>query len=134
MEYTSIVQNVKNNIISEGGKMKKQLLLVGLTVLLICVGLSGCINTESDDKNNLEIKTEIIMITGNYIERTVHYLDNPVELRVTGNYCDIIVTEETNLIAVWVTGNYNVLQVSKNHSFNPSIAGTANNVIYYDLD
>ena len=41
--------------------MKKQLILVGIAILLICVGLSGCneqIETESEKENNIPIDTD----------------------------------------------------------------------------
>lgn len=75
---------------------------------------------------------ETIFVSGNYIERTLHYLDKPVKLFYSGNYNDVTVTKETNLIEVFFSGNYNILRVSKSHSFEQFISGNDCKIVYYD--
>ncbi len=139
--------------------MKKQVVILGIAVLLLIVGLSGCIEINryendkeseggdysdngswdgndnwdgSDDDSWDGWGPETIIVSGNYIERTVHYFDKPVKLFYSGNYNDVTVTKETNLIKVFLSGNYNILRVSKSHSFEQFVSGNGCKIVYYD--
>ena len=140
--------------------MNKKLLLVGIAVLLICVGLSGCIesnehedaqsdgkeDTEPDEENDTEpeededtdddfwdeLDTETIMISGIDTVQTVHHLDKLVKLMVSGIRNDVTVTKETNLVDIMLSGVDCIVRVSRTHSFDSSISGVGSEIVYYD--
>ena len=103
--------------------MNKQL-VVGIAVLLLAVGLSGCIQEN--------IFPETIMISGIDTIRTVHYLDKPVKLMVSGIRNDVTVTKETNLVDIMLSGVDCIVKVSRTHSFDSSISGVGSEIVYYD--
>ena len=107
--------------------MNKHLIAIGVVIILIAVGLSGC----TDEITN-EINSKTVDITGSYITQTVHDTESPIIIDIVGSYCEITVTEETNLIEIDITGSYNTISVSKSHSYSSDITGIDNEIVYYD--
>ena len=107
--------------------MKKQLVILGIAVLLICVGLSGCEELSKEIAGVKEIE-----IDGNGITQTVNNPGESVKLDIFGDNCDITVTEETNLVEIEIFGDFNTVRVSKGHSYESDIFGDGNKIIKYD--
>jgi len=102
--------------------MKKQIIMLGIVVLLICVGLSGC----------EESKPSKIQYYGDDETLTINYPDKQIKLEVYGNNCTYTVTKKTNLVEVWIYGENSTVLVSKTHSFNSTIWGNNSKINYYD--
>ena len=133
-------------------KTNKHLIVIGIVVLLLAVGLSGCIQTNQNEKEKEESEdtsdndfwddgededgdwgdTETIMVSGIDTQRTINYLDKPVELMVSGLRNDVTVTKETNLVDIMLSGVDCVVRVSRNHSFTSMISGVGSEIVYYD--
>lgn len=110
--------------------MKKHLIVIGIAVLLLAVGLSGCNEImEDDDKSG---DTETVEIMGSNIIETVNRVDKPIILDVMGDNCIITVTKETMLKEVIIMGSDCVVKVSRQHSFTSDITGENCNIEYYD--
>jgi hypothetical protein len=110
--------------------MEKELMAVGVAVVLIAIGLSGCESNTSNPTDNEKIK--IMEISRMDVVQTISYSDKPLKLIVSGMDCEITVTRYTNLTEVVITGWYSVVRVSRSHSFTSSITGTNSQIIYYD--
>jgi len=107
--------------------MKKQLVIIGIVALLVCVGfLSGCTQTPS------EPEIETIPISGVGIIQTVNNSEHPIRLLVPGSDCDITVTKATNLTEVILSGVNNTVRVSHSHSFTSTVSGVDTKIVYYD--
>jgi len=110
--------------------MRKQLIIIGIIVMLAIVGLSGCFETQKESEKTETIKT--IEISGMGVTQTVNYVEKPVKLIVSGMNCDITVTKETNLTEVVISGMDSIVRVSHSHSFTSDISGLDAQVVYYD--
>ena len=132
-----------------GGKVtKKQLVIVGISILLLVVGLSGCIeinqseNGKQDgddtsdndfwDNNDGWDDTETITVSGIENNKTINILDKQVRLAVSGVDNIVTVTKETNLIEVIISGIDCIVKVSRTHSFSSTITGIDSEIVYYD--
>lgn len=51
--------------------MKKQLVILGIAVLLICVGLSGCFEQKTDEGNKILSVSHVVEYCENYINQTI---------------------------------------------------------------
>ena len=107
--------------------MNKKLVTIGITLILISIGLSGCeeLNTESENIETIEIESMGVVQTVNYVEK-------PVKLIVRGMDCVITVSEETNLTEVIIEGMNSIVRVSRSHSFTSAIRGMDARIEYYD--
>jgi len=135
--------------------MKKQFIIIGIVVLLVFVGLSGCFETNHENNNkdtnngnnnqpenvepdddssqNGEVEYyETIPISGVSITQTVNKPNVSVILIVSGNYNNITVTKETNLKQVILSGVSNIIRVSRSHSFASTVSGVGSEIVYYD--
>jgi len=114
--------------------MKKQLIIVGIIVLLVCVGLSGCQqkNQTNENKDNLKPEIQIITISGEGVVQTVNNINNPIKLIVSGVNCNITVTRDTNLTEVIMSGVNSTVRVSHSHSFTSMVSGVGSKIVYYD--
>lgn len=104
--------------------MKKQLVVIGIIVLLVVVGLSGCFDSVSDD-NTVEI-------TGSNVTQTINRPGKTIKLEITGSNCDITVTMDTILSSMEITGSNCIVRVSRTHSFTSEITGSNSEIVYYD--
>ena len=140
------------NLEEEKGKMNKHLIIIGIAVLLICVGLSGCNEIENDLKQDEEEKdgngntsdndfgddendwldTETVIVSGVGVNKTVNILDKSVKLVVSGSDNIVTVTKATNLVEVVLSGIDCIVRVSITHSFTSTISGVRTEIVYYD--
>ena len=98
--------------------MNKHLIVIGTAVLLLVVGLSGCIET--------------IDISGIETKQTINKPGEEIRLDVSGIDCDITVTKETDLVHIDISGIGNIVRVSRSHSFSSDISGIDCEIVYYD--
>ena len=61
-------------------KMNKKLIIFGIAILLICIGLSGC--EESNNNSNISFKSDKEKIIGNWII-TELYIGNTLNITYT---------------------------------------------------
>ncbi len=80
----SYLGEVIPHLFPEEGKMKKQLLIIGIIVLLITVGLSGCEQQKSNDDTNRFIGTWR-SLEGNSTENLWTFYDNGT-VKAVANY------------------------------------------------
>jgi uncharacterized alpha/beta hydrolase family protein len=122
--------------------MKKQILIIGIIVLPIAVGLSGCTdNNQTNNENNNQTKgnednlkpeIQIIAISGIGVVQTINNINNPIKLIVSGVNCNITVTQDTNLTEVIMSGVNSTVGVSHIHSFTSTVSGVGSKIVYYD--
>lgn len=110
--------------------MEKELVAIGVVIVLMVVGLSGCESNNGNSTDNEKIK--IMEISSMDVVQTISYSDKPLKLIVSGMDCDVTVTSYTNLTEVIITGWYSVVRVSRSHSFISNITGMNSQIIYYD--
>ena len=111
--------------------MKKQLVIIGIVALLICVGLSGCDQTSSNNQPHLTSEIKTITISGMNTIQTVDYTEHPIKLIVTGMNCDITVAKDTNLTEVILSGMNSIVRVSHSHKFTSTVSGLNAKIVYY---
>jgi len=113
--------------------MKKQLIIVGIIVILLTVGLSGC-NKQNTDNTNNEVTNYIedVTINGMEVTQTINKPNKTIKLYVNGMDCDVTVTKETNVIAIYLNGMDSIVRVSHSHSFTSYVNGLGSEIVYYD--
>ena len=97
---------------------------IGIILLLIVIGLSGCFENVSSE--------ETITISKIGVSQTINKPNKSIRLVVSGVDNYITVTKETNLKKVTLTGVDNIIRVSRSHSFDSTVSGLGTQILYYD--
>ena len=125
-------------------KTNKHLIVIGIVVLLLAVGLSGCIQTNQNEKEKEESEdtsdndfwdddsVETIDISGIEVVQTITYTEKPVRLIISGIDCDITVSKGTELKEIVFSGIDCIIRVSRSHSYILDNSGINCEVIFYD--
>jgi hypothetical protein len=112
--------------------MKKQLIVIGTAVLLLVVGLCGCVEQSKQDGQDELDGVKTIDISGIEVVQTITYTEKPVRLIISGIDCDITVSKETELKEIEISGIDCIIRVSRSHSYTLDNNGINCEVIFYD--
>ncbi len=96
-----------------GGKkiLKKQLVIIGIVVLLLAVGLSGCVNPDQGFcAEKLDVKPEgYYTLSDEYLKSYPHLKEVIIECNITGNMtCMSVPREEYNRANIFLSQCNNV--------------------------
>jgi hypothetical protein len=108
--------------------MNTKLLIAGITLMLVAIGLCGCIDEITDSESDIET----IEISGMDLMQTINKPGKKIRLDVSGINCDITVSKKTNLAHIDVSGMNCIIRVSRSHSFTSDISGIDSEIVYYD--
>ena len=106
--------------------IRKDIFVVGITVMFIIIGLTGCMADYTKD----------ITIQQNGLTLTIHSTYKPIKLTVMGNNNNITIDNTVNVTHIsftWGTQG-NTVRVSQLHNFTLDDGGERNTIAYYDLN
>lgn len=125
--------------------MNRKIILIGIAILLVCFGFSGCFeinqseneggnskDTSDKDYWNDTEDVEDIIISGMGSIQTVNKPNEKIRLIVTGMNSDTTVTKETILTEVILSGMNAIVRVSRIHSFSSTVSGLGAEIVLYD--